>query len=1292
MEHEDNQGVRSAEALEDPDVDQLAERVAAMQLESAASRTPRSPGLRLQISNPFEQVSAEEADEAMATASPYAGGFKAGLCRTFMRQYETYMGAINALQTQWGRVFAMPVGACIDSRTKRMVAQYEFNQPPHLISEDQMMNLQADLEAILDKFNLTDVAFEHEQRRIVKYLANALTPASFKAVIVMKLTLHENKRYKNEVVPFCSWVTKLMREFMNWEHAAQAPASARSMEQNHQQQRSSNRGNTGGRGASGDRGQGGGRGQGVGSGGGDRSGANDNRGGHDGRAGGDVARTLQARGSTGARPAGASDEDTSGRPSRGACLKCRSMDHQVRDCPSCQPGEATRLLQALRERREAARDIFARRFAVVEPEESPMQQEDADDDRGTVAAEVDGQAVTALLLGSGADTSLVTSGVLEELRSSGKDVPVRMVNGVRLNPVCGHEVQMKRQVTFKEVVLTTSAGPLMLRNLACYVEEDNASLVLTVGRPVMKILGYSTDKLLAKAKDSRSEWEVDEIVLCLEKKVEVATKMGLTLDGRAAQPDAQPVRAQPRRYSPNDPSLLEHGFVFKNHRSRWASAPRIVRKREQNADPTADPRMTIDTRGVNERTDPMPWTMPVLEVVLGDLEGAKVFFVLDWFRGYWQLPLHPDSQELYSFVTHRGIYTPIRRCAAYDLKLHAKKCQFFATERVGSHKKTQLAKVRLEDIGSGDQEITGFEDVRTALLGMVPLAHPSPTADVCLYTDASQDFWGAVVTQLESHEVSLPLDQQNHRPLAFLSGRFVGAAVRWPTIEKEAPKGFRLYTDHRNLVYIFDPYATDGTMAKYQADKLQRWALSLLSFRYVIEHVPGEANVWGYLLSRWGAGQDQPADRAGVRVARLAVVERVSPIEEPDFVWPTEAQIKELQQHAQDAGADLQGGQWSDRLQLMVTPPGQVCIPADSAEMQQRLCIIAHAGAGGHRGAKTTAKALSELFFWPTLTKDVAVFVDGCLHCMMTAGDRIPRPFGETLKATKPNELLHFDYLTMIEGDNGMKYVLVLKDGMSGFVELISFADATADNAYQGLIDWFKRFGVEPQWVSDQGAHFRNQIIELLQRALGVQHHFTTAYTPWANGTVKVVNREILKCVRALLSERKLHVRDWPAVLPVVQAALNGMTADRLNGVTPLTAFTALPGGAQLRHLLHPHAPTEEWVTAAVQAHLAKVRAALDGMHAELVDASEKRRLAARARHARHQGVRLPKFSEGDFVLVATATDRSGHKLALIWRGPKRIIRALNDYTFEVQDIVVPFAVVIRHASRLQLYRDAARG
>ena len=62
--------------------------------------------------------------------------------------------------------------------------------------------------------------------------------------------------------------------------------------------------------------------------------------------------------------------------------------------------------------------------------------------------------------------------------------------------------------------------------------------------------------------------------------------------------------------------------------------------------------------------------------------------------------------------------------------------------------------------------------------------------------------------------------------------------------------GFGLFTDYRNLVYIFNTRGQSPNMAKYQADKLQRWALVMSTFPYTIESVSGEDNVWGNLLIR----------------------------------------------------------------------------------------------------------------------------------------------------------------------------------------------------------------------------------------------------------------------------------------------------------------------------------------------------------------------------------------------------------------------------------------------------------
>ncbi|KAE8954891.1 hypothetical protein PF011_g31951 [Phytophthora fragariae] len=130
-------------------VDELAARIAATLLSSpGAPESPVcSPGLRLQIPNPFDAAgaSSEEPgveDEDMPTASRLAGQLQQRVSaapalpqpprfegrtmqdrRNFMRGYETYLTAINALQTQWSGAFAMSVGACIESKTKRMIAR-----------------------------------------------------------------------------------------------------------------------------------------------------------------------------------------------------------------------------------------------------------------------------------------------------------------------------------------------------------------------------------------------------------------------------------------------------------------------------------------------------------------------------------------------------------------------------------------------------------------------------------------------------------------------------------------------------------------------------------------------------------------------------------------------------------------------------------------------------------------------------------------------------------------------------------------------------------------------------------------------------------------------------------------------------------------------------------------------------------------------------------------------------------------------------------------------------------------
>jgi hypothetical protein len=42
------------------------------------------------------------------------------------------------------------------------------------------------------------------------------------------------------------------------------------------------------------------------------------------------------------------------------------------------------------------------------------------------------------------------------------------------------------------------------------------------------------------------------------------------------------------------------------------------------------------------------------------LQGARCFFLIDLFNGYWQIPVIPEDQEKFSFITGDGIWTPTR--------------------------------------------------------------------------------------------------------------------------------------------------------------------------------------------------------------------------------------------------------------------------------------------------------------------------------------------------------------------------------------------------------------------------------------------------------------------------------------------------------------------------------------------------------------------------------------------------------------------------------------------------------
>lgn len=73
------------------------------------------------------------------------------------------------------------------------------------------------------------------------------------------------------------------------------------------------------------------------------------------------------------------------------------------------------------------------------------------------------------------------------------------------------------------------------------------------------------------------------------------------------------------------------------------------------------------------------------------------------------------------------------------------------------------------------------------------------------------------------------------------------------TVERilETADGFYLYTDHHNLIFLFDPLAVLSDLSQSYLREVLRWAVSLSSYNYTCVHIKGTYNISADLVSLW---------------------------------------------------------------------------------------------------------------------------------------------------------------------------------------------------------------------------------------------------------------------------------------------------------------------------------------------------------------------------------------------------------------------------------------------------------
>ncbi|KAE8981747.1 hypothetical protein PR001_g23913 [Phytophthora rubi] len=116
------------------------------------------------------------------------------------------------------------------------------------------------------------------------------------------------------------------------------------------------------------------------------------------------------------------------------------------------------------------------------------------------------------------------------------------------------------------------------------------------------------------------------------------------------KPGAKPYRCKARKYPPEvrrfmedfNAKLVELGWVYENRESRWACPALPVRKGG------GEFRQTADYKPMNTLVEAIVGIMPDLQTDLEAVKGANFFGLFDFIKGYWQIALAEEFQEMLS--------------------------------------------------------------------------------------------------------------------------------------------------------------------------------------------------------------------------------------------------------------------------------------------------------------------------------------------------------------------------------------------------------------------------------------------------------------------------------------------------------------------------------------------------------------------------------------------------------------------------------------------------------------------
>jgi hypothetical protein len=443
----------------------------------------------------------------------------------------------------------------------------------------------------------------------------------------------------------------------------------------------------------------------------------------------------------------------------------------------------------------------------------------------------------------------------------------------------------------------------------------------------------------------------------------------------------------------------------------------------------------------------------------------------------------------------------------------------------------------------GSEQDRAFIEIKERLCGAPLLALPDFSKTFEIECDALGIGIGAVL-------------MQEKRPIAYFSEKLNGAALNYPTYDKELyalvraletwqyylwPKEFVIYTDHESLKHL----KGQGKLNRRHA----QWMEFIETFPYVIKYKQGKENIVDDALSR-----------------RYALISTLN-AKLLGFEYVKELYVNDDDFASVFAACEKAAFGKFYRLDGYLFRENRLCVPNSS--MRELLVREAHGGGlMGHFGVRKTLDVLHEHFFWPKMKRDVERVCSRCVTCRQAKSSVLPHGLYTPLPVpSAPWVDISMDFvLGLPRSRKGRDSIFMVVDRFSKMAHFIS-CHKTDDTTH--IADLFFRkivrlHGVPRSIVSDRDVKFLSYFWKVLWGKLGTKLLFSTTCHPQTNGQTEVVNRTLSTLLRTIIQK---NLKNWEDCLPFIEFAYNRSVHSTTDfspfeiiyGFNPLTPLDLLP-------------------------------------------------------------------------------------------------------------------------------------